>query len=53
MNDLDIINEHIIIRETIGYEALNNFEVHDIPSVINFLTIVYNYQKMMNNYGKN
>jgi len=48
MDDLKIIDEHIIIRETIGYKALENIEVCDIPNVIKFLKIVFNYTKMKN-----
>ena len=48
MEDLRIIDEHIIIRETIGYEGIANIEVHDLPQVIEFLKVVYNYVKMQN-----
>ena len=40
MNTLDLIEEHIIVRETVGYEVLNNIEIEDIPEVIKFLKIV-------------
>jgi hypothetical protein len=46
MNPLDLIDEHIIIRETVGYEFLNDVELHDIPEVMKFLKIVYNYKKL-------
>ena len=48
MNTLDLVEEHIIIRETVGYEVLNNIEIEDIPDVIKFLKIVYNYKRMTN-----
>jgi hypothetical protein len=48
MNALDIIDEHIIIRETIGYEGISKVEVYDLPQVLQFLRIVHNYQKMVN-----
>lgn len=48
MNTLDLIDEHIIVRETVGYEFLNNIEIEDIPEVIKFLKIVYNYKRMNN-----
>lgn len=48
MNTLDLVEEHIIIRETVGYEVLNNIEIEDIPEVIKFLKIVYNYKRMTN-----
>jgi len=48
MNTLDLIEEHIIVRETVGYKVLNNIEIEDIPEVIKFLKIVYNYKRMTN-----
>ena len=48
MDALNIIDEHIIIRETIGYEEIKDVEVYDLPEVLKFLKIVYNYQKMVN-----
>ena len=48
MDVLDLIEEHIIIRETVGYEFLNNVAIEDIPEVIKFLKIVYNYNRMSN-----
>lgn len=48
MNTLDLIEEHIIVRETVGYEILNNIEIEDIPEVIKFLKIIYNYKRMNN-----
>ena len=46
MKALDIIDEHMIIRETVGYDFLKNIEVSDLPAVIDFLKIVYNYNRM-------
>ena len=46
MNPLDLIDEHIIIRETVGYEFLTDVELCDIPEVMKFLKIVYNYKKL-------
>lgn len=46
MKDLEIIDEHYIIRETIGYSLLNKIELEDIPEVVRFLKIVYNYKRM-------
>lgn len=48
MNPLDLIDEHEIIRETVGYEFLNNVELVDIPEIMGFLKIVYNYKKINN-----
>lgn len=47
MKDYQIIDEHLIIRETIGYEKLNQIEIHDLPNVLKFLRIVSNYTKMV------
>lgn len=46
MNALQTIDEHIIIRETVGYNGIKDVEVYDLPSVLEFLKIVYNYQRM-------
>jgi hypothetical protein len=46
MSPLDQIDEHLIIRETVGYEFLNYVELYDIPEVMKFLKIVYNYKKI-------
>lgn len=46
MKPLDLIDEHQIIRETVGYEFLNDVELCDIPEVMKFLKIVYNYKKI-------
>ena len=46
MNELQIINNSIAIKETIGFKILDEFEVVDIPNVIKFCNIVYNYLKM-------
>lgn len=46
MDTLQIIDEHTIIKETIGYDAIKDIKVHDLPEVIKFLQIVWNYQKM-------
>jgi hypothetical protein len=47
-NSLDIIDEHIIIRETVGYDAIKNIDPMDIPEIISFLKVVHNYIKMKN-----
>ena len=46
MNHIDIIDEHLIIRETVGYEVLNQVPIEDMPKVLEFLKIVYNYNRM-------
>lgn len=53
MDALDLIDEHIIIRETVGYEFLNKVEIEDIPELMKFLKIVYNYKRMNNIENKN
>jgi hypothetical protein len=42
----DLIDEHLIIRETVGYEFLNRVAIEDIPEVLKFLKMVFNYTKM-------
>ena len=46
MKSLDIIDEHIIIRETVGYDFIKKIELEDLPETLKFLKIVYNYQKI-------
>ena len=46
MNHIDIIDEHLIIRETVGYEILNQVPIEDMPKVMEFLKILYNYNRM-------
>ena len=46
MNHIDIIDEHSIIRETVGYEVLNQVPIEDMPKVMEFLKILYNYNRM-------
>jgi len=46
MNHIDIIDEHLVIRETVGYEVLNQVPIEDMPKVMEFLKIVYNYNRM-------
>lgn len=46
MNDLELIDEHLIIRDTVGYEGIKDVDIIDIPEVMRFLRIVYNYQRM-------
>ena len=53
MDALDLIDEHIIIRETVGYEFLNKVKIEDIPELMKFLKIVYNYKRMNNIENKN
>jgi hypothetical protein len=53
MNDIEIIDEHIIIRETIGYDGIKDVELWDLPAVLQFLKVVYNYQKMVAIENKN
>ena len=46
MKALDIIDEHIIIRETVAYEFISGIDVVNLPEVIKFLRIVHNYERM-------
>jgi hypothetical protein len=47
MSVTDIIDEHIIIRETVGYDILKQVDIVDIPVFLEFLKIVYNYKRMI------
>jgi len=54
MNDLAIIDNAIVIKEVFGtFAVLDQFEVEEIPSIIEFATIVYNYTKMQRILNEN
>ncbi len=46
MDALDIIDQHLIIRETVGYDVLKDVAIEDMPTVMKFLKIVYSYNRM-------
>ncbi len=48
MDALEIIDEHMIIRNTVGYDAIKDIEVYDLPTVLGFLKVVNNYMRMKN-----
>lgn len=47
MKAIELVDEHIIIRETVGYDLISKVELCDLPDVINFLKIVNNYMRML------
>ena len=53
MKDTDIINHHMIIRETIGYDCIAQIDEFDIPQVMKFLEIIWNYSRMKEIAKKN
>ena len=46
IHPIKIIDHHNVIRETIGYEGMSDLELIDIPQVMDFLRIVYNYKRL-------
>lgn len=49
MNNLQTIDNAIVIKEVFGsFKILDEFEPWEIPSIIQFARIVYNYTKMQN-----
>jgi len=48
MSVIQIIEEHILIRETCGYETLSKVDIMDVPQVLKFLKICQNYTKLQN-----
>ena len=46
MNSIQIIDHHMLIRDTVGYDVLKDVDVIDLPEVMKFLKIVDNYIKM-------
>ena len=47
MKAIELVDEHIIIRETVGYDLISKVELCDLPDVIKFLKIVNNYMRML------
>lgn len=43
---IPLVEEHMYIRETVGYDVLKTIDLQDIPEVLNFLHIVWNYCNM-------
>lgn len=41
-----IVNEHQIIRDTVGYDGIKEIDTVDMSQVMDFLQIVWNYTKM-------
>lgn len=52
MHDLKTIEEHILIRETVGYSLLDKIDVVDMPKFLEFLKITKNYLDMKKLSGK-
>ena len=46
MEAIKIIDHHQIIRGTIGYSKLDEIELIDLPEVMKFLKVVYNYKRL-------
>jgi len=44
----ETMDEHMVIRETVGYDVIKDVELHDLPNVLQFLKICWNYTKMKN-----
>jgi hypothetical protein len=43
---IQLIEEHDIIRETVGYDVISKVDLVDLPAVMEFLNIVNNYNRM-------
>lgn len=53
MNDLQIIDNAIHVKETIGsFKIFDDIDPVDHPAVYHFLKIVYNYKKIKEIHGK-
>ena len=42
----EIVDEHIVIRETCGYDIISEIPISDLPNVLHFLKICHNYIKI-------
>ena len=47
MNELDIINRHIEIEETLGYDILKGLGPISAIGVYQFARIIWNYKEMI------
>jgi hypothetical protein len=47
MSDLQTIQQHTLIRNTVGYEVISKIDVLDLPQVLSFLKVVSNYSRMI------
>lgn len=47
MSNLKIMENHFIIRETVGYDVISKVDLIDIPPVMEFLKVVHNYKRMV------
>lgn len=46
MDRLQTVREHMVIRETCGYDTIAKAPIEDLPKVLEFLNIAYNYMKL-------
>ena len=46
IKDTDVIDHHMVIRHTIGYKGMESIPIEDTPRVMEFLKVVYNYNRM-------
>ena len=44
MKAIEIIDEHLLIRKTVGYDFLKNIELCDLHSVLKFLRVIQTYK---------
>ena len=44
MKDYDIILNHELIRNTVGYDFISDINLLDLPTVIDFLDIINDYE---------
>jgi len=50
---IHLVEEHDIIRETVGYDVISKVDLIDLPAVMEFLNIVNNYNRMKRIENKN
>lgn len=41
-----VVNEHQLIRELVDYDLIEKIDPNDIPQVLDFLQVIWNYEKM-------
>lgn len=53
MSELDIIEQHQLIVETVGYKLIKDISLSNLPQVLKFLKVVQNYKKIKNIENEN
>lgn len=50
---LEILEQHQLIIQTIGYKGIKDISLSDLPQILKFLKVVQNYKKIKNIENEN